>query len=69
MVLLLFIVPRYSDLGIIYLIGVCLAAVLLFYEHLLVKPKDLSKINTAFFTVNGIISLGLMGVTLIDIFA
>lgn len=68
MVLILFVVPRYSDLGIIYSIGVCVTAALLFYEHLLVKPKDLSKINTAFFTVNGIISMGLMGVTLIDIF-
>ncbi|MCF6147530.1 MAG: UbiA family prenyltransferase [Candidatus Kuenenia sp.] len=68
MVLLLFVVPRYSNLGIIYSIGVCVTAALLFYEHLLVKPNDLSKINTAFFTVNGIISIGLMGVTLIDIF-
>ncbi|MBM4053549.1 MAG: 4-hydroxybenzoate octaprenyltransferase [Planctomycetes bacterium] len=68
MVVALFVVPRYSDMGIIYSIGVCVTAALLFYEHLLVKPKDLSKINTAFFTVNGTISMGLMGVTLIDIF-
>ncbi len=60
--------PRYAGLGTIYSIGVYIVASLLLYEHSLVKPKDLSKINTAFFTVNGIISMGLMGVTLLDIF-
>ncbi len=69
MVLVLLILTRYADLGAIYAIGVCIIAGLLFYEHSLVKPKDLSRVNIAFFTINGIISLGLMGVTLIDIFS
>ena len=68
MVFVLLLLTRYTDLGVIYTIGVCVIAALLFYEHSLVKPKDLSRINIAFFTVNGIISIGLMGVTLIDIF-
>jgi len=68
MVLVLLILPVYTDLGTIYAIGVLITAALLFYEHLLVKPGDLSRINTAFFTVNGIISMGLMGITLVDIF-
>jgi len=68
MVSVLLVVSRYTELGIIYTIGVCIVAALLLYEHSLVKPKDLSKVNTAFFTMNGIISMGLMGVTLIDIF-
>lgn len=68
MVSVLLVLSRYTDLGIIYTIGVSIVAALLLYEHSLVKPKDLSKINTAFFTVNGIISVGLMGVTLLDIF-
>ncbi|MBE7445195.1 MAG: UbiA family prenyltransferase [Planctomycetia bacterium] len=68
MVLVLLGVSRYTNLGSMYIIGVCIVAALLIYEHSLVKPKDLSKINTAFFTVNGIISVGLMGVTLLDIF-
>ncbi|MCF6155572.1 MAG: 4-hydroxybenzoate octaprenyltransferase [Candidatus Brocadia sp.] len=68
MVLVLLALSRYADLGMIYLFGVCIIAALLLYEHALVRPKDLSKINTAFFTVNGIISVGLMGITLIDIF-
>jgi 4-hydroxybenzoate polyprenyltransferase len=37
--------------------GIAVVAVLLAYEHSLVKPNDLSKMNAAFFTVNGYISL------------
>jgi 4-hydroxybenzoate polyprenyltransferase len=37
--------------------GIAVVAALLAYEHSLVKPNDLSKINAAFFTVNGYISL------------
>jgi 4-hydroxybenzoate polyprenyltransferase len=37
--------------------GIAVVAVLLTYEHSLVRPNDLSKINAAFFTVNGYISL------------
>lgn len=64
----LLLLPRYTNLSIVYSIGVYIVAALLIYEHSLVRPKDLSRVNTAFFTVNGIISMGLMGVTLIDIF-
>lgn len=68
MVGVLLAVSRYTELGMMYTIGVGIVAALLVYEHALVRPKDLSKINTAFFTVNGIISVGLMGITLLDIF-
>jgi 4-hydroxybenzoate polyprenyltransferase len=37
--------------------GIAVVAALLAYEHSLVKPNDLSKMNAAFFTVNGYISL------------
>src|ERR1700678_1542667 len=37
--------------------GICVVAALLAYEHSLMKPNDLSKMNAAFFTVNGYISL------------
>jgi len=40
-------------------IGVALAAALLIYEQSLVKPDDLSRVNLAFFTLNGFVSLGL----------
>ncbi|HHT9117257.1 MAG TPA: UbiA-like polyprenyltransferase [Candidatus Hypogeohydataceae bacterium YC38] len=68
MVVVLLLLMRYADLGIIYLLGVCTTACLLFYEHRLVRPEDLSKVGTAFFTVNGFISLALMTATLADIF-
>ena len=45
------------NLGWISLLGVAIVAALLAYEHHLVKPHDLSRINAAFFTVNGYISL------------
>lgn len=38
-------------------VGIAVVALLLAYEHSLVKPTDLSRINAAFFTVNGYISL------------
>jgi 4-hydroxybenzoate polyprenyltransferase len=38
-------------------IGVAAVAVLLAYEHSLVKSTDLSKLNAAFFTMNGVISV------------
>ena len=44
-------------LGIFYDIGVLIAALMLVYEHSLVKPHDLSKLDVAFFNMNGYISL------------
>lgn len=49
MVGVLLAVSHYTGLGIVYTIGVSIVAALLLYEHSLVKPKDLSRINTAFF--------------------
>jgi 4-hydroxybenzoate polyprenyltransferase len=43
--------------GSFYAIGVVVAAGLLAYEHSLVRPNDFSKINAAFFTMNGVISI------------
>jgi 4-hydroxybenzoate polyprenyltransferase len=43
--------------GLWYWIGVALFIGLLIYQHLLVKPDDLSKVNMAFFTTNGIASV------------
>jgi 4-hydroxybenzoate polyprenyltransferase len=68
MVVVLLLLTRYADLGNVYLLGVFITAALLFYEHTLVRPDDLSRVNVAFFTVNGLISMALMAFTLIDIF-
>jgi len=43
--------------GIFYFIGVGLVTAMLVYEHSLVKPSDLSKVNAAFFTTNGVVSI------------
>ncbi|WP_309118655.1 UbiA-like polyprenyltransferase [Paenibacillus sp.] len=56
-----------ADLNWIYLIGLAIAYVVLFYEHALVKPNDLSRINTAFMTMNGILSMVMFTFTLIDV--
>ena len=44
-------------LGLLSLLGVLAVLALLVYEHGLVKPHDLSKVNAAFFTVNGYVSI------------
>src|SRR5205085_496425 len=47
-------------LGAVYLAGLVGVGVLLAYEHALVRPDDLSRVNRAFFQVNGVISVGLL---------
>lgn len=46
----------YGQVGMIHWVGVVIFIGLLLYQHLLVKPNDLSKVNLAFFTTNGIAS-------------
>jgi 4-hydroxybenzoate polyprenyltransferase len=48
----------------VYLLGVGIAAALLAYEHTLVRPGDLSRVNAAFFTMNGWVSVGYLAATL-----
>jgi 4-hydroxybenzoate polyprenyltransferase len=50
-----------------YLIGLVIAYMILIYEHRLVSPNDLSKLNTAFFTMNGILSCVVFAFTLLDV--
>ena len=44
-------------LGTLAIVGVVVVALLLAYEHSLVSPSDLSRLNAAFFTMNGVISV------------
>ncbi len=69
MVGLLLVLWRTAELGPVYLVGVVAIAVLLGYEHWLVRPNDLSRVNLAFFQVNSIISVGLLAVVLLDLWA
>ena len=57
MVCLLIWLLHLFHLGAIAAAGVALVAALLLYEHALVTPKDLRRMNAAFFTLNGIISI------------
>ncbi len=56
-----------AALGPIYALGVMAAALLLAYEHRLVRPDDLTRVNVAFFRINSIISVGLFAVVLLDV--
>jgi 4-hydroxybenzoate polyprenyltransferase len=56
MILLVVLIPAFA-LGKLALAGVIAVLLLLLYEHSLVKPTDLSKLNAAFFTMNGVISV------------
>ena len=54
-------------LGWIYLAGVSAIAILLAYEHYLVSPDDLTRVNQAFFHVNAIVSVGLFLIVLVQV--
>ena len=68
MVLLLIALPWvYPELGWIYGVGIAAVAVLLTYEHSLVRPDDLTRVNVAFFQVNAVVSIGLLVVGSLDL--
>jgi 4-hydroxybenzoate polyprenyltransferase len=56
-----------TDLSWWYFVGMVVSAILLLYEHRLVKPNDLSKLNAAFFTMNGVLSAVIFVFTFIDL--
>ena len=55
-------------LGWIYWSSVTVVALLLLYEHALVRPDDLSRVNVAFFNINALISFGLFAVVTLDLY-
>lgn len=58
----------FGAFGILYWIGGVLFIGLLIYQHILVKPNDLSKVNVAFFTTNGIASIVFAIFVILDLF-
>ncbi|MBP6431052.1 MAG: putative 4-hydroxybenzoate polyprenyltransferase [Ferruginibacter sp.] len=58
----------YGHFGMWYWIGVGVFIALLIYQHILVKPTDLSKVNMAFFTTNGIASVVFAVFVILDLF-
>lgn len=66
-VFLLFCIPLFTKMGHFYFVGVWIVVFIFIYEHAIVKPNDLSRVNLAFFTLNGMISLVLMALSITDI--
>lgn len=56
-----------ADLSWWYVAGIIIAYIILFYEHYMVSPSDLSRLQTAFFTMNGVLSIVVFSFTLIDL--
>jgi len=59
---------HFTSLGSIFLIAICAIAVLLVYEHRLVRADDLTRVNIAFFQVNSVVSMGTLIAGSIDLF-
>ena len=55
------------DVGALFWLGVAAVAALLVYEHSLVRPGDLRRLDAAFFTTNGLISIAFLGFVLADV--
>ena len=67
-VLVLAVLPLvYPLFGVVYWCGVVALAMLLVYEHAVVRPDDLSRVNLAFFHVNAVFSIGLLLVGGVDL--
>ncbi len=56
-----------AGFGLWYYVGVAVAAAILTYEHQLVKPGDLSRLDAAFFTMNGVMSVTVFAFAMIDV--
>jgi 4-hydroxybenzoate polyprenyltransferase len=54
------------DVGVFYWLGVFVVGALLVYEHSIVRPGELRRLDTAFFTLNGLISLAFFAFVLVD---
>jgi len=63
----LFALWHFANLGPIFLAGIAVVSLLLLYEHWLVRPTDLSRVNQAFFQVNAVISVGLFLIGVADL--
>jgi 4-hydroxybenzoate polyprenyltransferase len=55
------------SVGALYWTGVAVVAALLAYEHLLVRPNDLRRLDAAFFTMNGVISVVFAAFVILDV--
>jgi len=58
---------RAAELGWIYLLGVAVVVAMLAWEHAILRPSDLSRLNVAFFNLNGYVSVIFFAATLADV--
>lgn len=65
-VVLLCITGSGLHVGVAYWLGVVVVGMLLLYEHSLVRPNDLRRLDAAFFTMNGVISVAFFAFVLVD---
>lgn len=65
---LLFVFVHLFGLGPLALAGMALVVILLAYEHTIISPQDLRRMNAAFFTLNGVISVMLFLFVTLDVF-
>ncbi|MCP4170259.1 MAG: UbiA family prenyltransferase [Fuerstiella sp.] len=63
----LFVLWSVAELGTVFLGGIIVLSWLLLYQHWLVQPNDLKRVNVAFFNVNAVVSFGILIVGCIDI--
>lgn len=63
----LFLLWRVAGLGLVFLVGSALISALLLYQHRLVRPDDLTRVNVAFFNVNAVVSLGVLLLGAVDL--
>ncbi|HJP02482.1 MAG TPA: UbiA-like polyprenyltransferase [Planctomycetota bacterium] len=57
----------FAGLGVAWWVGVAVASALLVWEHRIVSPADLSRVNVAFFTINGWVGIGLFAGLALDL--
>lgn len=56
-----------TELSWWYFAGMVISYIILFYEHYILSPKDMSKLQTSFFTMNSVLSIAVFLFTLIDL--
>lgn len=56
-----------ENVGALYLVGLGLAAMAFIYQHAIVSPTDLSRVNRSFFTANGFVGLAMLGFGVADL--
>ncbi len=66
-VVVYFILQTYPQTGWLSIVALVVFLTMLVYQHLIIKPNDLSKINLAFFTTNGIASVIFGGLLIVDL--